>query len=238
MQYSQEKTKSNKTFYGIIAVCLVAIALTSYIAIQRNNAKDKNTNENDNTVINEENDTYNNNDKEETKESGKATEPTEKKSDDVPYTKETDTETKVEAKKETAKQVFVMPTKGKIIKQYSDNTLQYDKTFGDMRLHKAIDIACEENAQIVSASSGTVTDVKDSAEFNKIVTIDHGNGYTVEYCGLGTTAVKKGETIGAGVLIGTAKNPPCECLDECHIHIICLKDGVPFDPIALYNQNK
>ena len=233
MQYSTSKRKTAKSFYIVTAFCLVAIALTTYIAVSRDNAKKEKSQNNENSVISGENDSYN---KTKTENEEIATEPAETKAEDVPYSKEEAEQTKSEEKPAEQK-AFILPVKGTVIKQYSEDTLQYDKTFGDMRIHKAIDISCKENEQIVSASSGTVASVTDSAEFGKIVTIDHGSGYTVEYCGLGTASVKKGETVGAGDVIGNKKNPPCECMDECHVHIVCLKDGVPFDPLSLYSKS-
>ena len=229
MQYSN-KSKNAKSFYIVTAVCLVAIALTSYIAVSKNKGE-KTAQKSKDSVITEKKESYTENDsaKDEI-----TAEPTENKAENIPYTEPGKND---EAPKEDTAQTFVAPAKGKVIKEFSEDTLQYDKTFGDMRIHKAIDISCKENEQIVSVSSGTVLEVIDSASFNKIITIDHGNGYTVEYCGLGTANVSKGDKVAAGDIIGTAKNPPCECLDECHIHIVCLKDGVPFDPLTLYKSN-
>lgn len=231
MQYSNNRKKNTKSFYVVTAFCLIAIALTSYIAVSKSKSGKEESQKKENQVISGEKDTYNNKDAENDE---IAAQPTETKAQDVPYT---EPEPPATEENKTEKKTFILPVKGTVIKEFSEDTLQYDKTFGDMRLHRAIDISCDENSQIVSAGSGTVTNVSDSAEFNKIVTIDHGNGYTVEYCGLGTTTVKKGDTVTAGDVIGTAKNPPCECLDECHIHIVCMKDGVPFDPLALYSKS-
>ncbi|MCQ2450452.1 MAG: M23 family metallopeptidase [Clostridia bacterium] len=229
MKYKSDK-KPSKSFYAIIAICLAAVAVTSYITFAKKNVKNEKADEN--SVNSAQDDAYNDSSKEEISEQ-KAAE-TEKNATDVPY-KETESK---EVKTQEPKKEFVLPITGKIIKQYSDTALQYDETFGDMRLHKAIDISCNENDKVVAATSGTVTEVQNTADFLNVVTVDHGDGYTVKYCGLGTVSVKNGDTVGAGVLIGTAKNPPCECMDKCHIHIVCLKDGVEFDPIALYAKNK
>lgn len=229
MQYSN-KSKNTKSFYIVTAVCLVAIALTSYIAVSKNR-EDKKTQKSEDPVITEQKESYTDNNSENDEITA---EPTEKKAEDIPYT---EPEKKEEEPKQDDVKTFVPPVKGKIIKGYSEDTLQYDRTFGDMRIHKAVDISCNENDQIVSVTAGTVMSVTDSASFNKIITVDHGNGYTAQYCGLGTANVAKGDTVAAGDIIGTAKNPPCECLDECHIHIVCMKDGVPFDPVKLYSEN-
>lgn len=226
MQYSSDKKQKNTGFYIMVALCLVAVFVASYLAVTKNveTRSEKNTD----IVNNQPNESYTVN----------------KSEDNIIDDNKNSTETKTENETPKSepyaakqpKQTFVIPVKGKIIKQFSNTSLQYDKTFGDMRIHKGTDIACKKNDKIVSATSGTVLDVIDTANFSTVVTIDHGNGFIAKYCGLGSVSVKKGDSVNTGDQIGTATNPPCECMDECHIHIECLKDGVDFDPISLYNE--
>ena len=227
MQYSSNNNTKNKGFYVILGLCLVAVFVASYLAVTKNSTpKSKSNGE----VVNiKPDDSYTVNEN----------------ADNVIDDKADNTESKPESANESTtpevpaepvKQTFVMPVKGKIIKQFSDKTLQYDKTFGDMRMHKGTDIACKKNENIVSATSGTVLDISETADYATVVTIDHGNGFTAKYCGLGSVSDKKGDTVNTGDLIGTATVPPSECMDECHIHIVCLKDGVEFDPISLYKE--
>lgn len=237
MQYQEDKKNGNTPLYIIIGVCILAIALVSYLAAVKSNDKMKTEDEKDKSSSNSElsSDTSSYNDSnsmdkksmdnifDENTENNAANDSnivTENTVSDVPYEEE--------------KQSFVMPIKGNIIKGYSDTSLQYDKTYGDLRMHKGIDISCEENAQVVSASKGTVTDISETANYGTIVTIDHGNGLIVKYCGLGSVCITKGETVGAGVLIGTQKNPSCECMDENHIHIECTIDGEDASPVKAF----
>ena len=227
MQYESHNKKTNNSFYIIIAVCAIAIGLVSYLAVVKTDTKNKNKNGNDSkNELSSDTSAYNSSEEdiiEDNTVSSENTQVTENTVSDVPYE---------EPKQE--KQTFVMPTKGNIIKGFSDTSLQYDKTYGDLRMHKGIDISCENNAQIVSASKGTISDIRDTAEYGKVITIDHGNGLTVKYCGLSSVCVTKGEEVSAGTLIGTSKNPTCECMDENHIHIECTLNGETVSPISAF----
>ncbi|MCQ2454569.1 MAG: M23 family metallopeptidase [Clostridia bacterium] len=233
MKYESDKKKNGNGIYIIIAVCAITIGIVGYLAVANNGAKKGNLNENSekSNVFSSGESSYNKIEEKTVsdadtseKEKTKITENTVSK---VPY-----------KAKVTKKQTFVMPIKGNIIKGYSDKTLQYDNTYGDLRMHKGIDISCEDNSKIVSASNGTVTSVEDSSDFGKTVTINHGNGLVAKYCGLGSVCVTKGEKIGVGILIGTSKNPPCECMDESHIHIECTKNGKDISPVSAFGFSK
>lgn len=226
MQYKEAKKKNNM-FYIIVAVCIVLVAVVSYITVTNDKSAAKTKKQND--AIKKENSSYNSN---EDLIGKKTTEPTENTVTDEPY-EVTETEENAEQPAEE-KQSFVLPIKGNIIKNFSNKTLQYSKTYGDMRLHTGIDISCGDNSQIVSVSNGTVTDISDTSEFAKTVTIDHGNGLTVKYCGLGTTCVKAGESVGTGVLIGTVKGVPSECEDEMHVHIEAYINGEAVSPLEAF----
>jgi len=221
MQYYSDKKQKNIGYLIIIAICLIGIAVASIVA-GTNNKKDKDNSSSNDSNISEDNSSYTDSTNEDV--TNYESEITENTVSDVPY----------EEKAKSEKKAFVMPITGNIIKGYSDTSLQYDKTYGDMRLHKAIDIACKENSQIVSATSGTVTEISESDNYLTSITIDHGDGLTVKYRGLGSACVKQGESVGAGVLIGTATNPPCECADECHIHIEAYINGEAVSPVSAF----
>ena len=227
MQYETNNKRNNSSFYLIIAICVVAIGLVSYLAAVKTGTKNKNDTKKDKeSEFSSDTSSYNSDIEDPSSDitiSEDNAQITENTVSDVPY------EEPVEEK-----QTFVMPTKGNIIKNFSDTSLQYDKTYGDLRMHKGIDISCEENAKIVSASKGTISDISDTADYGKVITIDHGNGLTVKYCGLASVCVTKGEEVSAGTLIGTSKNPTCECMDENHIHIECTLNGEAVSPVSAF----
>lgn len=131
---------------------------------------------------------------------------------------------------------FTMPINGSIGKSYSDTKLQYSATYGDMRLHLGIDVQADEGTEVLSATKGTVKDVRDDAIWGKTVVMDHGLGFIVNYCGLKNVTVTKGETIPSGTKIGEVGIVPCESADKSHIHVSFMQGDKyvsPYDLLAM-----
>ena len=127
-----------------------------------------------------------------------------------------------------------MPVVGEIIKNHSDTELQYSATYGDMRLHTGIDIACKNGTFVSSCAAGTVTDIIEDSVLGNCVVIDHGNSITVKYASLEDIKVKKGDKVNIGDIIGSVGTIPSECSDETHLHIEVTKDGKPADPLKTF----
>lgn len=126
---------------------------------------------------------------------------------------------------------FCKPVEGEILKDFSENELQYSKTFGDMRIHSGIDIACEKGTAVSSCADGTVLSIEESNQLGTTVTIDHGNGITAKYSALETIKVKAGETVTAGDIIGNVTIIPAECNDQDHLHLELYKNGIAVSPL-------
>ncbi len=129
------------------------------------------------------------------------------------------------------KKSFVLPFDGAIIKDYSDTALQFSATYSDMRLHTGIDIACPKGSDINAVAGGTVIATEESSSLGKTVTVDHGEGITVKYCGLDSIAVRKGDGVTSGMLIGTSGTVPCECADQSHVHIEVFENEKSVSPL-------
>jgi murein DD-endopeptidase MepM/ murein hydrolase activator NlpD len=151
--------------------------------------------------------------------------------DNEPYTEETP------QVQETVKQVFVMPVQGEIIKPYSEKELQYSATFGDMRVHLGIDIACENGTSVSSCSNGKILNIEDNSQLGTTITIDHGNGITAKYAGLNEIKFKVGDTVSAGDIIGEVSTIPTECADQSHFHFEVYKNGHPSSPLETLHIN-
>ncbi len=148
-----------------------------------------------------------------------------------PGTASEQTETKPQ-KKEPAR--LTRPLDGKVLKKYDDKTLQYSATYGDLRLHKGTDIAAEAGAEVITAGAGTVTGCEENALLGKTVTVDHGNGRVLRYCGLEKVAVAQGDSLIAGQTIGTVGSVPEECADVPHLHLEATLNGKPVSPDELF----
>lgn len=233
MEYNEYNNDDNRKrgssagFYAIIACCLVILGAVAWFAVS-NLTRSKNQNENSSSDKNN----YSSNDNNSNTNSSDnfvsdiinstPSQPTAKDESKIPYNSETSS---------TEKKAFTLPVNGQITKGYSETALQYSSTFGDMRLHTGIDIKCEKNAQIKSSASGTVTDIKDDSAFGKIVTIDHGDGIVLNYCGLNSISVKVGQKVSGGDIIGTIGSIPCESSDGVHLHLTALIEGKISSPM-------
>ena len=219
------KRGSSAGFYAIIACCLVILGAVAWFAVS-NLTRAKNQNESGSSGGNN----YSSNNSNTNSSDNFVSEiidptpsqPTAKDESDIPYNSQSSN---------PEKKAFTLPVNGEIIKGYSDTALQYSLTFGDMRLHTGIDIKCEKNAQIKSSASGTVTDIKDDAAFGKVVTIDHGDGIVLNYCGLNSVSVKVGQKVSGTGIIGTIGSIPCESSDGVHLHLTALIEGKISSPL-------
>lgn len=114
---------------------------------------------------------------------------------------------------------FVWPVGGYISQGYWD-------------LHRAIDIAGGQGADVVAADAGTVVYAKwESSGYGYLVIVDHGNGYTTYYAHLygyyvdvGDT-VEQGQPLGVRGTTGRSTGP--------HLHFEIRKDGVQVNPLGL-----
>lgn len=232
----EEKTsffKNNKGFYLVLAACLVAVGVVAWSAVS--SVTDlKNTVENSKSEEYSDPDiSYNINTPD------VPTKPNEQPTDttvtDAEYDGTKDDEKSPEISAEVA-EYFIIPLSGNITKNFSDKTLQYSKTFGDMRLHSGIDISSDVGTTVKSAGSGTVTEIYKDAMLGTTVIIDHGNGIIIKYCGLNdNTLVNKSDTVLAGTELGSLGSVPSETADGSHLHLEVYKDGVAVSPLEALN---
>ena len=149
----------------------------------------------------------------------------------------TQSSSKTASEQKPAAKYFVYPLTGEIIKDFSADKLQYSVTYNDMRLHKGLDIAANAGTAVKSAGDGTVTEVKKDAQLGYMVKIDHGNNISVVYAGLQEkTAVKKGDTVQAGTVIGALGTVTCESLDAPHLHLEFYEGNTAVSPLELLGK--
>lgn len=96
--------------------------------------------------------------------------------------------------------VFKYPAQGKI-------SSEFDVRWGEM--HYGVDIAATGNVPIQSAASGTVVKSYYSTSYGNVVFVAHrinGNLYTTVYAHMKSRAVKAGDTVQTGQLLGYMGN--------------------------------
>lgn len=225
---SKSKFKGSPAFYIIAACCLLAIGGASWFAAA--NIAKRST---DKSYGGAKSDISDFSSAESIGEpiasEPKKAENTEKHISSIPYSSsENGSLVKSEPREDN---VYCMPIQGEIIKKYNDTELQYSTTYGDMRLHLGIDIACEAGTSVSACGSGKILSVEKSAELGNTVTVEHGNGITAKYASLDDVKLKTGDKVAVGDIIGTVSSVPCECADQSHLHFEVYKDGHPASPL-------
>lgn len=225
-EHKKGRANPNKAgMYFSLAVCVIALAIGSYSAVNRKSelyesgvtttesVVEIRKNQTDVTKTAAENTTV------------QTTQTTEKevetKSTEIP----SETNTHVVANH------FVMPLGGTVKKEFSSESLQYSETYGDWRIHNGIDIAAKKGTEVCSAGKGKVKKVYDDSVLGKTVVIDHGNGIECYYCGVKSVSVTKGDVVEIGQRIGVVGSIPSEVADETHLHFMVLKEGKEVDPM-------
>lgn len=130
---------------------------------------------------------------------------------------------------------FSKPTQGEILKNFSDKELQYSKTFGDMRLHSGIDIACDKGTAVSACGDGKILNIDESSQYGTVVTLELTGGLTAKYSSLEGLKVKVGDSVKAGDVLGVTATVPAECNDKEHLHFEVYKDGIAADPFEALN---
>ncbi len=126
---------------------------------------------------------------------------------------------------------FSYPLGNKIAKEYSKGEIVKNKTTDDWRTHNGVDINGAKGDQVNAICDGEVTEVRDDALWGTVVTIDHGNGITADYCGLEkNSTVQPGDTVKINQKIGVLGEIPLENADGVHLHLEIHRDGVTVSP--------
>ena len=104
-----------------------------------------------------------------------------------------------------------------------------DPFTGKHEMHKGIDIAGKEGAQILAAADGVVTWSGKRKGYGNLVEIDHGTGYVTRYGHSKKQLVESGDTVRKGQVIaligstGRSTGP--------HVHVEVMKNGKHVNPV-------
>ncbi len=132
----------------------------------------------------------------------------------------------------------IFPTIGKVIREFSDQSLVYSKTLDEWTEHPGIDIEAQDGSDVKACFDGTVIDLGEDPLYGKYVVIDHGDGYISKYYNLKDLKdiqigdiVRQGEKIGE---VGTSSN--IEYMDPPHLHFEILYNGENQNPLKFLPQ--
>jgi len=129
--------------------------------------------------------------------------------------------------------VFTWPVKGNVVRPYAVETLAYDPTMADWRIHDGVDIAAPAGTQVMAPAGGTVSDLYQDDLMGTCVVILHADGVMSACANLeGVPTVEIGDTVRTGDIIGSVGTTAiAESAQENHLHLSMTKNGVSVNPL-------
>lgn len=138
----------------------------------------------------------------------------------------------------TRAETFSLPLEGGIDKSYSNGDMVQSKTMGDWRVHNGVDFRGTVGDQVHAVNNGVVKSVYDDVLWGTVVEIDHGDGLTARYCGLGKgSTVAVGDKVHINDRIGNLGAVPVESADEVHLHLEMRQDGKTVNPLEVMGRD-
>lgn len=130
--------------------------------------------------------------------------------------------------------VFTWPVKGEVLRAWSVETLAYDQTMGDWRVHDGVDIAAVPGTQVMAPAGGTVADLYTDDLMGTTVVILHADGVMSTCSNLAPVpAVEIGDTVRTGDIIGSVGTGAiAESAQAPHLHLSMTRDGESVDPLG------
>lgn len=107
-------------------------------------------------------------------------------------------------------------------------------TAGASSYHKGVDIAAASGTPVVSAAAGTVVTAAYSASAGNYIMISHKPGLSTVYMHCSRLAVREGEQVEKGQVIGYVGSTGIST--GAHLHFGVLKNGEYVDPMSLVSR--
>ena len=132
-----------------------------------------------------------------------------------------------------------LPLSGETKASYAMDSLCYNATTRDWRVHDGIDIAAEAGTPVCAAAAGEVYTVYEDDAMGMTVVLRHDNGYVTTYSSLSEELqVAAGDTVTLGQALGTVGvSAPMETAIGDHVHFSVRCNDEPMDPMDFLNQN-
>ena len=118
-----------------------------------------------------------------------------------------------------------------VIKDFSNKELQYNDTLKQWEIHKALDITSDTSGNVLSISSGTVTNVYTNYLEGGVVEITHENGIKSVYKSLENISVKNGDYVKTGEIIASVSSSMSRELNTGnHLHFEMFENNISVNP--------
>jgi murein DD-endopeptidase MepM/ murein hydrolase activator NlpD len=121
---------------------------------------------------------------------------------------------------------------GAVIASFSVETLLYDETMLDWRVHEGLDLAASEGTRVLATAAGTVSAVYEDELMGTTIVIDHGEGLESVYSNLGAMPnVAAGDSVYTGdIIAAVGSTAAAESGRDAHLHFALYLDGQAVDP--------
>ena len=124
--------------------------------------------------------------------------------------------------------VYVRPVSGAVLTPFSGDTLLFQPTMGDWRVHAGTDFSAEAGETVLALTDGTVQQIA-----------EHNNGLTSSYCGMDDVRVQEGQVVSAGEALGVcADSIPAESALGTHVHVQVTQNDAPIDVLTLLDEDE
>ena len=122
-----------------------------------------------------------------------------------------------------------------VLRKYSEDMPSYSKTLDVWEIHKGLDIAAKDGAEIKSILDGTVKSVYSDERYGTSIELSYADGLTVIYSGIKeNVSLEKGDAVKEGDCIGYVGNTTnVENEDGTHVHIEAYKNDKAINPLSL-----
>ena len=126
----------------------------------------------------------------------------------------------------------VRPVDGETLYAFAADHLAFNETTKDWRTHEGVDLSAAIGQDVVAAADGSVYTIYEDESLGMTVVLRHTDGYTTHYSNLDEeVAVKVGDTVEAGTVLGTVGQTACiETAAQPHLHFAVFRNNVPVDP--------
>lgn len=132
-----------------------------------------------------------------------------------------------------------LPVSGVVAKGHDTSIQVFSATTGDYRIHLGVDMTTKEDAPVMAAADGVISQIWDDALMGKCLAISHsGDCYTI-YKNLDSALpddITVGASVTAGQQIGTVgETATLELAEEPHLHLEMTVKGLAVDPLEYFS---
>lgn len=130
------------------------------------------------------------------------------------------------------------PLSGSVTTLYAMDSLSYNETTRDWRVHNGVDYPGELGDPVSAAADGTVISVREDDSLGTTVVLRHTGGYETTYQGLEESVpVQLGDKVVLGQTIGSVgATALTESAIGPHVHFSVAYQDMPMDPADFLNM--